>query len=284
MKFSYALLGLTALASAAADSFGLRAKAAGSALDNTPIYKVDSHPHVFSVAGNEGVELSLTLYSDGTMTDQTGRGVYVDPNTGEVGNVDPFGQQANSKNFGINNGYLTYKGSEDFYACPSGPNKWSLTVKGGCTGGTQIMLQVCGAPVPPLSTFWLSADAPSSPLDGKNIYKVDSHPHVFSVAGNEGSTLYVTLQSDSSLVDSTGRGVYVDPNTGEVGNVDPFGQQAALKGWSVTSDNHLAWLGSVSFNACPSGPNKWSLSVKGCTGNTGIKLSTHFVTHRKRSE
>lgn len=285
MKFSYALLGLTALATAAADSFGLRAIASGSKVDNTPIYKVDSHPHVFSVAGNEGYEVSLTLASDGTMTDQSGRGIFVDPNTGEIGNVDPWGQQQKTSNFANNNGWLTYKGSDCFYACPSGDNKWSLTSKGGCTGGTQIKLQICGAPAPPkCPSFSLTAECSNTKLDGQWVYKVDSHPHVFSVAGSEGYTLVVTLQSDGTLIDTSGRGIYVDGNTGEVGNVDPWGQQSATSGFSISDDKYLTYNGNGNFNACPSGDNKWSLSTKGCTGGTGIKLVAHFVsTYKKRA-
>lgn len=150
MKF-ISVFSLAALAAAAptADkrgvpSFVLHAEAGGSPLDRASINKVESHPHVFSVAGDEGYSVSLTLNDDGSMKDTLGRGIYVNPDTFEMGNVDPWGEQQPSKVFHIHdNCYLCYNGNCDWRACPSGENKWSLTQSNGnCVGGTPLKLKM----------------------------------------------------------------------------------------------------------------------------------------------
>ncbi|CUM45269.1 uncharacterized protein AC631_05146 [Debaryomyces fabryi] len=121
--------------------FGVEASNSGSKFDCDPIKKVDSHPHVFSVGGNEGSDLYLTLREDGSLVDQTGRGIYIDPSTGEFGNVDPWGEQTPSCGFEIKDNILIYQGTNDWKACPSGPDKYSLA-RNDCTGGTDIDLKV----------------------------------------------------------------------------------------------------------------------------------------------
>ncbi|ODV66709.1 hypothetical protein HYPBUDRAFT_153424 [Hyphopichia burtonii NRRL Y-1933] len=121
--------------------FGVVSIHTGSKFQYAAIKKVDSHPHVFSVGGDEGKDVTLTLRSDGTLYDQDQKGIYVDPKTGEFGNVAPFGRQAPSKGFKIKDGHLTYNGKDNWSACPSGDNKFSLA-NNGCTGGTGIALKV----------------------------------------------------------------------------------------------------------------------------------------------
>ncbi|ODV81874.1 uncharacterized protein CANTADRAFT_43909, partial [Suhomyces tanzawaensis NRRL Y-17324] len=121
--------------------FSIIAIHSGTQFQNAPIKKVPEHLHVFSVGGNDGSDLSLTLKQDGTLVDQDGRGIYVDPNTGEFGNVDPWGQEKPSSGFAITDGHLTYQGKDNWKACPSGDNKFSLA-NNDCTGGTGIALSV----------------------------------------------------------------------------------------------------------------------------------------------
>lgn len=114
----------------------------GSQFLNTPIMKVDSHPHVFSVGGDEGKELIVNFQDDDTsLVDQDGRGVNHDPNTGEMGSVAPFGREAATPGFSINGDHLVFENRDEWKACPSGENKFSLA-DGECTGGTPIVLQV----------------------------------------------------------------------------------------------------------------------------------------------
>lgn len=122
-------------------SFMMKACSPGNSVDGYVINKVDSHPHVFSVGGNEGCSVLLSIQDDTSMKDSSLRGVYIDPNTGEFGNVDPWGQEAATTGFCKDNGYLLYNGNCDFYACPSGENKYSLVVKEGCTGGQKLKLK-----------------------------------------------------------------------------------------------------------------------------------------------
>lgn len=120
--------------------FGLISIHSGSNVQNAAIKKVDSHAQVFLVGGSEGDDLKLTITTDGTLFDQNGRFVFVGEN-GDVGSVDPWGNQQPTKGFSIKDNRLAYQDSEGFFACPSGKDTYSLTVKGwdGCTG---IALQI----------------------------------------------------------------------------------------------------------------------------------------------
>lgn len=109
---------------------------------DTKVFKVDSHPHVFSVDGNEGKEVFLRFQLDGTsLVDQDGRGINLDPNTGEFGNVAPFGRAEASKGFSLKGDHLIFNGKDAWRACPSAENKFSLALS-ECFGGTDIVLQV----------------------------------------------------------------------------------------------------------------------------------------------
>lgn len=121
--------------------FHVVALRSGTKFENGAVKKVDAHPHVFSVGGDEGKDLILTLSPDGTMVDQDGRGVYYDGNTGELGNVDPWGQQQPSNGFAIKNEELFHDDKDAWKACPSGPSQYSLA-DNDCTGGTPIDLKV----------------------------------------------------------------------------------------------------------------------------------------------
>lgn len=137
MKF---LAFLPLILPALADHFVIKAWSTQSnQFQNTKIYKVDSHPHVFSVGGNEGKELFLRFGTDGMLYDQDGRGVNLDPSTGEMGSVDPFNGQATT-GFGVNGDHLVFRNQDAWRACPSAPDKFSLALS-NCVGGTPIVLQ-----------------------------------------------------------------------------------------------------------------------------------------------
>lgn len=113
----------------------------GGDFDLNSIKKIDSHLQVFGVGGSEGNDVSLTLKTDGTLVDQDGVGIFVDPNTGEFGDVDPWGQKQPSTGFEIKDSFLIYQGNSDWKACPSGADIYSLA-NNDCTGGTGIALKV----------------------------------------------------------------------------------------------------------------------------------------------
>lgn len=121
--------------------FGVVSVASGTKFQYAAIKKVDSHPHVFSVGGDEGKDLELTLKSDGTLVDQDGRGIFLDTKSGELGDVAPFGRQAATNGFSIKDSHLVHDGKDNWKACPSGDNKFSLA-NNDCTGGTAIALHV----------------------------------------------------------------------------------------------------------------------------------------------
>lgn len=124
----------------AAEVFVVKAWSTGSGqMKNTQVFKVDSHPNVFSVGGNQGKEVFLTFGKDGTLYDQDGRGINVDPKTGEMGNSAPFGGKA-TPGFGVKGDHLVFNGKDEWRACPSGQNQFSLAMS-KCVGGTPIVLQ-----------------------------------------------------------------------------------------------------------------------------------------------
>lgn len=122
--------------------FGVIAIHSGSDVQNAGIKQVADHPHVFSVGGTEGSDLTISFADDKTsLVDSNGRGVNVDSSTGEVGSVAPFGRAPATTGFSISDqGHLTFDKSENFFACPSG-NGYSLTEK-SCENGISIALRV----------------------------------------------------------------------------------------------------------------------------------------------
>lgn len=121
-------------------TFGLVAVRSGTKFQYNPIKKVESHPHVFSVGGTEGEDVKLTLKKDGTLVDQNGRGILV-RSSGEFGDVSPWGDENPSKGFAIKDSNLEFNGKQEWKACPSGENQFSLAVN-DCTGGTGIALHI----------------------------------------------------------------------------------------------------------------------------------------------
>lgn len=125
-----------------ATGFELLATSSDKLFHNTPIRRVESHLHVFSVGGTEGDVLVLKFNAGSTsLGDQTGRGVNLDSSTGELGDVAPFGREAATTGFSISNGLFAYDGKTKWRACPSAVDKYSLT-NGDCVGGTGITLKV----------------------------------------------------------------------------------------------------------------------------------------------
>lgn len=253
------------------------------------------------VGGNSGNELTFTLLDNNTLIDKsTGLYIYLNENNEFVES-----EKLDTK-FSINNGYLT-TGKTAFYPCPTDDKKYAL--KSVCDGSkTPVALKVVNEQDTPTTLTTKTATSTTTtkpkPTDEKPaeekpaeaapasdqkvkfgvisihsgtqfqnqaIKKVDSHPHVFSVGGSEGSDISFVLSPDGTLVDQDGRGVYHDSNTGELGNVDPWGQQKPTPGFSI-KDNHLVLDGHDNWKACPSGGDKFSLANNDCTGGTGIAL------------
>lgn len=125
------------------NSFQLKAWSTDSdKFQNTPIKKVDEHPHVFSVGGDKGKDLEVHFSGDdGSLSDQNGRGVNHDPATGEVGNSAPFGRGKPTPGFSIDGDHLIFEGKDNWRACPSSDSEYSLA-NNDCVGGTPIVLQV----------------------------------------------------------------------------------------------------------------------------------------------
>lgn len=125
------------------DNFQLKAWSTESdKFQNTPIMKVDEHPHVFSVGGDKGKDLEVHFSGDdGSLSDQDGRGVNHDSDTGEVGNSAPFGRGKPTPGFSIDGDHLIFEGKDNWRACPSSESEYSLA-NNDCVGGTPIVLQV----------------------------------------------------------------------------------------------------------------------------------------------
>ena len=119
--------------------------------------------------------------------------------------------------------------------------------------------------------FILVSCAPGTPVHNQDIKKVDSHPHVFTVGGDEGSTVFLNLNDDTSMSDASGRGIYMDPNTGEFGNVDPWGEQQPSKGFTICP-NGLCYNDNCNWRACPSAPGVYSFTQSDCIGGTDIRI------------
>ncbi|CAK7913400.1 hypothetical protein CAAN1_20S01266 [[Candida] anglica] len=309
MQFSttFSLMTMVAIATAA-KSFGLVTIHSGSMFQYSGIIGHDNDPLLYVGSSNGAKTGNFVLNDDGTLSDWNNKKIGINSAgvAGEVGNGI-----SESKDFGVSDGHLTFGGKEIFVACPSEDQKsYVLSVK-QCDKGTGVSLKVMDSTdvkptktsTPPPATTHTTittkgpaqeAPTPAAPVGGEchfgvvtirsgsefqyqAIKKVDSHPHVFSVGGSEGSDISFTLLKDGSLKDQTGRGVNVDASTGEVGNVDPWGQEQPSKTFSV-KDGHLVFNDKDGFYACPSGDNKFSLSVKECTGGTGIAL--HVVDEK----
>lgn len=116
-------------------------KAWGGQFQNTPIMKVDAHPHVFSVGGTLGKDVVLEFFDTSSLVDQDERGINLDSSTGEFGNVAPFGRAPATPGFSINGDHLIFAGKDNWLACPSAPGVYSLA-NNNCIGGTHIVLQV----------------------------------------------------------------------------------------------------------------------------------------------
>lgn len=284
---SLSLLTLVAIAQAAKE-FGLVTIHSGSQLQYQSVLTKDNDPTLY--VGSGGDE-RFTLNDDGSFVGSDGKKFgFTDAGVAtEEGN----GITA-STSFGLDSESLTYDGKQIYRACPNA-NKdgYVISIK-DCTDGLGVVLRAVDikdveskeepkeeepkeeepkkeAPSDQPSNFGLITIHSGSNVHLAGVKKVDSHPHVFSVGGDEGKDLTLSFNSDGSLHDQDGRGVYVDPNTGEIGNVDPWGQQSASTGFSVENDD-LEFQGNAGFWACPSGGNKLSLSRNECTGGTSVAL------------
>ncbi|KAG2731214.1 hypothetical protein G9P44_005630 [Scheffersomyces stipitis] len=223
------------------------------------------------LSGGNGI--TFRLNDDGTLwNDATNNPISLD---GDY-NVIEGGNPTNW--FSIVDDNLVYNGVNSFQACLVKDNTFRLSVN--CVGGIQIFLRVVGVqdrnPTPPSpppvnGRFGLISIHSGSQFQFNPINKVLTHPHVFSVGGADGSPVSLFLNADTTLTDSGGLGIYVDPTTGEFGLVDPFGQLKPTPGFSI-SEGYLNFSPNNNWKACPSGPNQFSLANNDCTGGTGIAL------------
>ncbi|QWW25435.1 hypothetical protein CA7LBN_004322 [Candidozyma auris] len=264
-------LALAAIATAvnAATSFNLISTKAGSIYDGKHVL---NRPEHIELGDGDGNGISFVLNDDGSLVDAPAQ-KYVNFES------DPaFLGSDHITGFSISDGKLQYNGASKWYGCPTINN--ALGYDTGCQDRSGVDLVVFNEaecdnvyPGAPKSQFYLKAwSEEGDQFSNTPIKKVDSHPHVFAVGGDEGKDLVVNFQDDgTSLVDEDGRGVKHDPNTGEVGSVAPFGREPATPGFGINGD-HLVFEGRDDWKACPSGPDKFSLSDGECVGGTNIVL------------
>lgn len=284
MKLTLSLLSLLSIA-IAGTSFGAVTIRSGSQYQYATIVSGD----VVTVGSGDSVE--FVLNSDGSLVDaKTNKYWNVDDEKNIIELTEPL------KEFSIKDTNLYYQGKQVFTVNQDGQK---LNV-GSVSDSVGVAIYVTGqkdvADITPAggdntdSDDTDGADAPSKDIkfgvvsiaSGTQfqyaaIKKVESHPHVFSVGGDEGTDLSLTLKTDTTLVDQDGRGIYWNPDTGELGNVAPFGRQAATAGFAI-KDGHLVLNDADNWKACPSGENKYSLANNECTGGTGIALSVVDAT------
>lgn len=311
MKFTVSLFTLLSIA-AAATSFGAVTIRSGSQYQYATIVSGDS------VTVGSGDSVEFVLNNDGSLVDaKTNKYLNVDDNKNiveldkplkkfsiegtnlyydgkQVFSVNPDGQKltvgSGDNTVGVNI-YITGKKEVDDITPKE--EKTSSTKSASATktkSASKATKTATATKTESKSTATAAADtskdvkfgvvsiASGTKFQYAAIKKVESHPHVFSVGGDEGSDVSFTLKTDTSLVDQDGRGVYWDSKTGELGNVAPFGRQAATTGFSI-KDGHLVLDGKDNWKACPSGDNKYSLANNDCTGGTGIALHVLDATN-----
>ena len=105
-----------------------------------PIYKVPDHTQVFSVGGDEGYKVTFTLKDDTTLVDQDNDAVYINPDTGEVGNTKAWHDVQPSTNFSVKDDRLYYNDDLKWKACPTGDGRYSLTSNYDCDGASEITI------------------------------------------------------------------------------------------------------------------------------------------------
>lgn len=262
------LFGLLAIATAvnAATSFNLFSSKEGSRYDGKHIL---NRPDNIEVGDGDGI--SFVLNDDGSLVDApAGKYVNFKSDLAYLG-VDHI------KDFSINDGKLQYKGESKWYGCPGINNALGYDTKCGDRDGFDLVVYNqgnCDNVYPGVkSPFYLKAwSTDGSKFQNTPIKKVESHAHVFAVGGDDGKDVILNFQDDdTSLSDQDGRGVKHDSDTGEVGNVAPFGREAATPGFSIDGD-HLVFENRDEWRACPSGDDKHSLADNDCEGGTPIVL------------
>lgn len=281
LSTTFSFLAFTSIA-AATSHFGLMSIRSGSPYHYR---SVNAGGDMLTLNG-EG--LNFNLYDDGTLQVQyTDKWIYVDKDNYYAISSSDYP----AKGFGIKDGFLTYN-DKSFNVCPDG-SMYPLSTK-SCSNGSPVALKVLDEKVdptksePPKPEPTKTKPTPVPAADKKiqfgvvsvrsgtkfqyaPIKKVQSHLHVFSVGGTEGADVCLTLLTDGSLVDQDNLAIFHDPNTGELGNVNPFGTEQPTKGFAI-KDGHLVLDGHDNWKACPSGTNKFSLANNDCTGGTGIVL------------
>lgn len=274
MKLAYLFVVATAFAG---QSFNIMTIRSGTQFQFQNVFQSDNKVFVGS-----GTSINFILNDDGTLCD---------PDSQKWLDIDDSGLWIFSDNslggFSINNGHLMHNSKDSFMVCPdddhvevdsSNPNGVGIIMKvvnqNSCDDWMHPQTMVTSGIIPG-KQFTLFAVGNN--FNNVPIMKVDAHPHVFSVGGTDGSGLVVSFQSDkTSLVDLTGRGVNLDPSTGELGSVAPFGRAPATPGFTIPNFD-LAFQNSQGWRACPSGVNQFSLALSQCVGGTDIVLKVKYV-------
>ncbi|CAN3355057.1 hypothetical protein DICA3_B07514 [Diutina catenulata] len=123
-------------------TFGLRTESNDRRVDNVPVWKV-SDPHAYRLGGKRGSYQRFTWHENDTIQDYSELGIYVDPESYEFTNVDPWGLQQPTPNFSIRDGYLCLKGNCNWLACPLGSGNWTVTSsESNCEGGVAVKMFV----------------------------------------------------------------------------------------------------------------------------------------------
>lgn len=112
---------------------------------NVPIYKVPEHTQVFSVGGDDGYKVTFTLKDDTTMVDQDGDAVYINSDSGEVGNTKAYHDVDPSAGFSVKDGRLYFNDNQQWKACPTGDGRYSLTSNYDCDGASEITLFIASS-------------------------------------------------------------------------------------------------------------------------------------------
>lgn len=82
----------------------------------------------FLLVENQGIELYLRFGDNGSLYDQDGWGINMDPQAGEMGYIDPYEGQQASQDFGVPEEYLFSNEMDSWMACPSGVDQFFLAM------------------------------------------------------------------------------------------------------------------------------------------------------------
>lgn len=133
------------------------------------------------------------------------------------------------------------------------------------------------APTPVTKNFVLKANIETENFKDQEIKFVEAHPHVFNLGG-DGSTIHFQINDDGTLYDvDSERAIFLSPNSGELGLISPWNDQAPTVGFSL-EDNKLKFADSTTWRACPSGDGKFSVTLAkfDCLGGSNFEAIANY--------